>query len=649
MKVITFLLSPVLGTFLVIPVWGMEAKGLTSSYEAQHSSMAGTSHSLLGKFRTGIKNKLSPKKDLDQPVKTLGQVALDCCRKSKKNDKDKSVQIWANEVDNLIKQSLLLYQLPGNWHEVVQKGSKLWETNNTNSRDELTILGLLEKLQEVARIDMHVLQRAVKDLPDELVLKLKTVREYPRWFSNLLLQEYKIETHPIKAPSEVKECWERAKLIGSHRKIIEKVAPALADREIDRIIRTYLMEARLPNEEKDIACLIYDMRVNLRGMFLDSLEGKYSIGILSHLSMYPSDVRTRLLELKNTREFWEDMFLPFARQYLITSSKYNQESTIYGQENRRMADLLSQPWTEEIRPKLQPSDEILRALINSMEESINSKEFTLPREIYRLLSIHFVYSAEVEDRISELLFSGDHVPDYIAELWSNSYPGLVVTNNLLCEFQKIMIYKKQNYFLDAKRYVLAQRMENLDGGWFASLVGTLRSLKVKQTQEISADYIKMICGQIFHSLQYTGDDLLLRKHYALSLEALLRVMEYDIGSIDSILQYLDREPNIRSSFCAGAKHLINTMTKEEEDIRAYRLYRQDRRSFYVDYLEKESALPGFFEALILAFDELWPKTVPLDRVNEYRQIVEDTKEERSEKFKKATLALKYSVIESGYF
>ncbi|KAH9821526.1 hypothetical protein DFH28DRAFT_949719 [Melampsora americana] len=652
MKLSTYLLGPALAQFFLSPLLGMEIKSNEMLLDRQPESIAGPSRSFLKKIPVpnSIKGLLPSKKKKDA-VETLGSVALkEFCKtpQYKKANKEEGLRKWATDATKIISKGDPLDIKVEDWTSVFEDGLQLWiqlwRRRVDDARDELTILGFLEGLLDAIPMNNYDSLRLVGKLPDELMLTLKAVKEYPTWFASSLRAKY-TESETTKTPFEVTECWDRAELIGRHQQSLKEQAPGQAARKIDEIVKLYLMEAQLPQEEKQIERMISLIRRNLRRVSYDSLEGNYSAEVLFHLFQYPSAVKTRLSELEDKREFWKDVYQPFIKAQLSISSSQEPPSPIFDREVRRVMNLQSQSSQAGIKVQSQPSDEDLRSLINQMQSFTESKDMDKAQQIYKLLSIQALHSDELEKKIYDLIFFQDHVPPYMVALWSKLYPNLATKKNLLFFFQKMMIKRNFNYFSDAKRSMLAQSMEKVDGEWYSSLITTLNSLKANQKQNINADSTERISRQIFDSMQYSGPNDI-RTYYALSLHALLRVMEYDNGSINSFLQCMNREERIRLSFYLSAKHLIDKMQPEVNLC----LFSNPEYSVRI-HCNRDSTpqLPGFLKALILAIDELWPEKLPTKRVGKNWQITEESKDDRSEKFRKVTEDLRKVVMENEYF
>ncbi|KAH9821532.1 hypothetical protein DFH28DRAFT_949728 [Melampsora americana] len=652
MKLSTYLLGPVLAQFFLSPLLGMEIKSNEMLLDRQPESIAGPSRSFLKKIPVPHSIKgLLPSKNKKDAVEALGSVALKEFRKTpqyKKANKAEGLCKWATDATKIISKGDPLDIKVENWTKVFEDGLQLWiqlwRRRVDDARDELTILGFLEGLLDAIPMDNDDLLRLVGKLPDELMLKLKAVKEYPTWFASSLRAKY-TESETTKTPSEVTESWDRAELIGRHQQSLKEKAPGQAGREIDEIVKLYLMEAQLPQEEKKIEHMISAMRDNLRRVSQDSLEGKYSAEILFHLFQYPSAVKTRLSELEDDREFWKDVYQPSIKAHLSIVSSQQPPSPIFDREVRRVMNLQSQSSYAGMEPQSHPSDADLRSLINQMQSFTESKDMEQAHQIYTLLNIQALYSDEVEKKIYNLIFYQDHVPPYMIALWSKLFPNLATKKNLLFNFQKMMIKRNLNYFSDAKRSMLAQSMEKVNGEWYSSLITTLDSLKANRNQNINADSAERMSWQIFDSMQYSGPNDI-RAYYALSLHALLRVMEYDNGSINSFLQCMNREEKIRVSFYLSAKFLIDKMKPEENLNYLSNLERSVRIHCNRDITPQ---LPGFLKALILAIDELWPEKLPTKRVGKNWQITEESKDDRSEKFQKVTEDLRKVVMENEYF
>lgn len=92
---------------------------------------------------------------------------------------------------------------------------------------------------------------------------------------------------------------------------------------------------------------------------------------------------------------------------------------------------------------------------------------------------------------------------------------------------------------------------------FSRLGETLNSLTVKPHQDIKQELFGRICQQVLDSIESTTiDDEDIPKRYAMSIETILRVLEYEPQSIDYLMHYMDHNDHFRERLYLCAKHLI---------------------------------------------------------------------------------------------
>ncbi|EGG06207.1 uncharacterized protein MELLADRAFT_106892 [Melampsora larici-populina 98AG31] len=502
----------------------------------------------------------------------------------------------------------------------------LWKKPDESTIEKFRILGLLTELLRAVPWKPEAKEKLMQKWPDRLKLELKAtdaylpiVLEYAEIMTIYLLKYAYYETQEeLPSWSDVRECFVRARLIGKHQKRVMDEAPGKAEKFINLIIKKYLMEPRLPQDENTIEELIEKLRSNLREIPSDTYEGKFLIELLLHLFQNPSAVQTRLRELEKETKFWKDVALPHARTSLDALLKENVQSVFLKEEIARVKKF-----------KTPPAYENLQSIVKNMQSLTDSGDYKSAIQIYKILNIDSLYHSGVDKKLYKLLFACAHVPDYMAKLWSNMHPELTVAKNMKYETYDMMIKENPEYFLDAKRHILAHEMLKVECEEFSRLGEALNSLTVKPHQDIKKDSFERICQKVLDSIESTTiDDDDIPKRYAMSIETILRVLEYEPQSINYLIEYMDHDDHFRERLYLCAKHLIK-----------------------LRHLIHKAApqMLGFVAQIVKSYEDIWPLRFPVHRLNVYFKLEEENPDKRAEKIKQAIEALKNVIMESDLF
>ncbi|EGG06196.1 uncharacterized protein MELLADRAFT_106877 [Melampsora larici-populina 98AG31] len=244
MKLSIYSLGTALSIFSVTSVLGMEMALEERLLDASTSTdpihmkdqtthqcedMARSGDSLQERIFHGIKSQFLPKK---KAPPTVGTMAVRLSNPLLNLDQTQRMREFAQKATAMISDTASYSDKVLAWKGIFQEGLSLWETKQKDV-DGWRVLGFLEKLCSLAPANMEVVQVLIGKFPDELKLKLKAVEEYPVYFEEI--------------PSDLTECWARATLIGSYQRRIKAEAPEkLGTTRIDKIIKEYLMAAKLP-------------------------------------------------------------------------------------------------------------------------------------------------------------------------------------------------------------------------------------------------------------------------------------------------------------------------------------------------------------------------------------------------------------------
>ncbi|EGG06205.1 uncharacterized protein MELLADRAFT_106889 [Melampsora larici-populina 98AG31] len=524
------------------------------------------------------------------------------------------------------------------WIDTVEEAVGILGREEISFVDRFRNLGLLTEMLRVVPLQPHGKEILMKGWPDRLKLELKATQVYLQIDAGyaepiakyLLRYAYNKHEEEVMGWSDVNECFGRAALIGAYQKRVMDEAPGQSAKNIDQIISRYLMEASLPQEKEEIENLIVEMRLNLRGVSFDTWEGKYSIDILSHLFKHASAVKTRLLELEKQKEFLKDTNSPYAKVILKALSTEQNVSPLLKQNIGKMMKL-----------KSQPSDEFLESMVKHMHSSIESGDRNSAILMYKLLQIETHYNPGVEEKIYKLLFDGNHVPDYLVQLWAHIHPQLTVEKKIYFQNNQMkfdhykhfesghyvmMIGKNSKYFLDAKRHILALEMSKVECEPFTRLCESLNSLTVKPHQDIQKDSIERICKEVQDCIESIEDDV--PKRYAMLIETLLRVLEYEPQSIGHLLEYIDQNESFRNGLYQCLNHIIK-----------------------LGHLNEKAApqMLGFVTQMIKAYSKIWPEGFPIGRMNVFFGLEDENPADKAKRISKATDDLKTVITASRFF
>ncbi|EGG06197.1 uncharacterized protein MELLADRAFT_106879 [Melampsora larici-populina 98AG31] len=214
-------------------------------------NIARSGDSLQDRIFHGIKSQFLPKK---KAPPTIGTMAVRLSNPLLNLDQTQRMREFAQKATAMISDTASYSDKVLAWKGILQEGMSLWETKQKDV-DGWRVLGFLEKLCSLAPANMEVVQVLIGKFPDELKLKLKAVEEYPEYFADRLYRAYTNKKKEI--PSDLTECWARATLIGSYQRRIKAEAPEkLGTTRIDKIIKEYLMAAKLPQVKEDMEKMI---------------------------------------------------------------------------------------------------------------------------------------------------------------------------------------------------------------------------------------------------------------------------------------------------------------------------------------------------------------------------------------------------------
>ncbi|EGG06206.1 uncharacterized protein MELLADRAFT_124456 [Melampsora larici-populina 98AG31] len=530
------------------------------------------------------------------------------------------------EMDNFVDHVMALISKPPNptdrsIHAALNKATVILGKQETTMINRFRTLGLLTEVLEPWKPKAR--EVLINKWPDRLKLELEATQahlpinlEYAESMANyLLINAYVSDTKNVLDWSDMNECFRRAQLIGTYQSQIKDAALEKSEKKINGIVSKYLMKAQLPQAKRDVEELILAMQLNLREISSNTWEGEYSIDMLAHLFKYQSAVQTRLFELEKYKDFWKDMNLPQVTASLEALSKH--ESEFLQQETEKLKKLRSQPLYGD-----------LKSVLENMKSSIESGDYMLGLQIYKLLYIGCHYNSGFEHHVYKLLFDGAHVPAYLANLWSHIHPQLVVEKDIRFYPYKIMIKEHPNYFCDAKRHILALKISEVRSESFSKLKETLNSLTVKPHQNIQEDTMKRVCREVLDCLRSEMVENEVSKTTAIAMETILRVLEYEPKSITYFLEYMDQDEFFRDILYHSARDLIQNRPLEKNSV---------------------PQLLGFMEQIVIAYKDIWSHKFPIEIANIHSDLDKEKSEEKVEKIKRAKDALKREITESQFF